>query len=48
MRFLVKFGASVCEVVLNLLMDHAEPKEGLHYQIVICKQKREQSMTKHS
>jgi len=27
-------------------MDHAEPNQDLHYQIVICKQKREQGMTK--
>jgi hypothetical protein len=38
--FLVKFGALVCEVVLNLHMDHAEPNQGLHCRIVICEQKR--------
>ena len=26
-------------------LDHAEPNQGLHLEIIMCKQKREQSMT---
>jgi len=40
----------MCEVVLNSHMKHqtapAEPNQGLHQQIIMCTQKREQSMTK--
>jgi len=27
-------------------LDHAEPNQGLHLEIIMCKQKREQSMTR--